>query len=70
LYVADQANNRVMRWTQGATQGTVIAGGNGLGAGANQLISPMGLSVDRHGNLYVADCRNDRIQRFDLEKDL
>ncbi|CAF4221399.1 unnamed protein product, partial [Rotaria magnacalcarata] len=50
--------------------GTVIAGGNGLGAGANQLISPMGLSVDRHGNLYVADCRNDRIQRFDLEKDL
>ncbi|CAF4477548.1 unnamed protein product, partial [Rotaria magnacalcarata] len=54
-------------WTQGATQGTVIAGGNAYGAGANQLTSPIGLSVDRHGNLYVADSRNDRVQRFSIQ---
>ncbi|CAF1665273.1 unnamed protein product, partial [Rotaria magnacalcarata] len=27
LYVGDQGNHRVMRWAQGATQGTVIVGG-------------------------------------------
>ncbi|CAF2225277.1 unnamed protein product, partial [Rotaria magnacalcarata] len=38
-----------MRWTQGDNkQGTVIAGGNGAGAGANQFNSPVGLSFDRH----------------------
>ncbi|CAF2108053.1 unnamed protein product, partial [Rotaria magnacalcarata] len=65
LYVADTGNNRVMRWTQGAKQGTVIVGG--YGAGANQLNWPMGLSFDRHGNLYVADLSNHRVQRFSIE---
>ncbi|CAF1271818.1 unnamed protein product, partial [Rotaria magnacalcarata] len=67
LYVADQENHRVMRWTQGATQGTVIVDGNGRGAGANQLNRPDALSFDRHGNLYVADHYNDRVQRFSIE---
>ncbi|CAF2107168.1 unnamed protein product, partial [Rotaria magnacalcarata] len=30
-----------MRWTQRATQGTVIVGGNGPGAGANQFNNPI-----------------------------
>ncbi|CAF2155941.1 unnamed protein product, partial [Rotaria magnacalcarata] len=47
-------------------QGTVIVGGNGQGAGANQFNHPIGLSVDRHGNLYVADCNNHRVQRFSI----
>ncbi|CAF3718529.1 unnamed protein product, partial [Rotaria socialis] len=56
LYVADSNNHRVMRWTQGdKTQGTVIVGGNGVGA------------FDRHGNLYVADEDNNRVQRFSIE---
>ncbi|CAF5054230.1 unnamed protein product, partial [Rotaria socialis] len=68
LYVADGGNNRVMRWTQGdKKQGTVIVGGNGEGAGANQLNIPRGLSFDRHGNLYVADEYNHRVQRFSIE---
>ncbi|CAM4852345.1 unnamed protein product, partial [Rotaria magnacalcarata] len=67
VYVADTSNNRVMRWTQGAKQGTVIAGGNGAGAGANHLGVPVSLSFDRRGNLYVADQDNDRIQRFPIE---
>ncbi|CAF2105136.1 unnamed protein product, partial [Rotaria magnacalcarata] len=56
-----------VRWTQGATQGPVIAGGNGAGAGANQFDYPIGLSFDRHGNLYVVDQSNDRVQRFSIE---
>ncbi|CAF2037868.1 unnamed protein product [Rotaria magnacalcarata] len=68
LYVADSLNHRVMRWTQGDNkQGTVIAGGNGAGAGANQFNSPVGLSFDRHGDLYVTDYNNHRVQRFSIE---
>ncbi|CAF2153662.1 unnamed protein product, partial [Rotaria magnacalcarata] len=68
LYVADSWNHRVLRWTQGdKKQGTVIEGGNGQGAGTNQLIYPVGLSFDRHGNLYVVDGGNERVQRFSIE---
>ncbi|CAF4792555.1 unnamed protein product, partial [Rotaria magnacalcarata] len=57
VYVADEVNCRVIRWTQEAKQGTVIVGGNGPGAGANQFHFPYGLSFDRNGNLYVADAK-------------
>ncbi|CAF3341873.1 unnamed protein product [Rotaria socialis] len=68
LYVADSWNHRVMRWTQGdKKQGTVIVGGNGKGEGANQFNDPIGLSFDRHGNLYVADQNIYRVQRFSIE---
>ncbi|CAF3423076.1 unnamed protein product [Rotaria socialis] len=68
LYVADSGNHCVMRWTQGdKKQGAVIVGGNGSGAGANQLDGPRGLSFDRHGNLYVVDYNNHRVQRFSIK---
>ncbi|CAF2124545.1 unnamed protein product [Rotaria magnacalcarata] len=68
LYVADHENHRVMRWTQGdKKQGTVIVGGNGSGAEANQFNFPTGLSFDRHGNLYVGEYGNHRVQRFSIE---
>ncbi|CAF4991840.1 unnamed protein product, partial [Rotaria socialis] len=68
LYVADTWNDRVMCWTQGdKKQGTAIVGGNGEGKGANQFNCPRGLSFDRHGNLYVADNENNRVQRFSIE---
>ncbi|CAF3239996.1 unnamed protein product, partial [Rotaria socialis] len=68
IYVADSSNHRVMRWTQGDKKhGTIIVGGNGQGAGANQFNYPDGLSFDRHGNLYVVDNENNRVQRFSIE---
>ncbi|CAF3424002.1 unnamed protein product [Rotaria socialis] len=68
LYVADSLNHRVMRWTQGdKKQGTVIVGGHGQGAGANQFNCLRGLSFDRHGNLYVVDENNHRVQRFSIK---
>ncbi|CAF4095879.1 unnamed protein product [Rotaria magnacalcarata] len=68
FYVADSGDNdRVMRWSSGATQGKVIAGGFGEGQQEDQLNSPMGLSFDRHGNLYVAEWGNNRVQRFSIE---
>jgi DNA-binding beta-propeller fold protein YncE len=53
-----------MRWSKGATQGSVIVGGNGEGSQSNQLNRPKGLSFDRHGNLYVVDNGNHRVQKF------
>ncbi|CAF4629799.1 unnamed protein product, partial [Rotaria socialis] len=68
LYVADFGNHRVMRWTQGdKKQGTVVVGGNDEGAGANQFNYLVGLSFDRHGNLYVVDRDNHRVHRFSIE---
>jgi DNA-binding beta-propeller fold protein YncE len=61
IYVADQINDRVMHWFQGAREGTILVGGNGRGQNSNQLYGPTGLSFDRQGNLYVADRWNDRI---------
>ncbi|CAF3387229.1 unnamed protein product [Rotaria socialis] len=68
LYVPDHMNHCVLRWTQGdKKQGTVIVGGDRKGAGAYQFQYPRGLSFDRHGNLYVADHYNYRVQRFSIE---
>ncbi|CAF1526781.1 unnamed protein product [Rotaria sordida] len=68
VYVADTSNHRIIRWPKGATQGSVIVGGNGAGRQSNQLTSPVGLSFDRHGNLYVVDYENDRVQKFNIEQ--
>ncbi|CAM4972273.1 unnamed protein product [Rotaria socialis] len=68
LYVADSRNHRVMRWIHGDKgQGTVIVGGNGQGERADQFNVPRGLSFDQHGNLYVVDMGNNRVQRFSIE---
>jgi sugar lactone lactonase YvrE len=71
VYVAEggdrfnRGNNRITRWCEGMA--TVIVGGNGMGGRAHQFNVPTGLSFDRHGNLYVADCWNHRVQRFAIE---
>ncbi|CAF4457864.1 unnamed protein product, partial [Didymodactylos carnosus] len=67
VYVAEEGNDRIMRWPKGATQGSVIVGGNGRGEQLNQLYWPFGLSFDRHGNLYVVDCGNHRVQKFNID---
>ena len=43
---------------------STVAGGNGEGSAANQLIEPLGVAVDGDGNLYVADGGNNRVQKF------
>lgn len=64
IYIADNSNNRVVKWAPGATSGTVVAGGNGAGNGANQLNTPADVYIDGTGNLYIADQNNHRIQRW------
>jgi hypothetical protein len=56
-----------MRWVKGATQGSVIVGGNDLGGQLVQLNRPFGLSFDRYGHLYVVDWGNGRVQKFNID---
>jgi tripartite motif-containing protein 2/3/tripartite motif-containing protein 71 len=67
IYVADSLNHRVMCWCKEAKEGTIIVGGNGKGKQANQLNGPIDLSFDRQGNLYIVDCWNHRIQKFEID---
>ena len=46
------------------TEGVTVAGGNGQGSAANQLYSPMGITLDASGNIYIVDMYNDRIQKW------
>jgi sugar lactone lactonase YvrE len=55
-----------MRWPKGATEGIIVAGGNGAGERANQIKFPMSLAFDRQGKLYVTDNSNNRVQRFNI----
>ncbi|CAF3986970.1 unnamed protein product, partial [Rotaria sp. Silwood2] len=67
IYIADSSNHRIVRWPQGAKQGSIVVGGNGKGEQANQLSGPLDLTFDRQGNLYVVDNGNYRVQRFDMD---
>ncbi len=67
LYVADQDNNRIIRFPPGSangTNGTVIAGGNGSGSTLNRFNRSIDFDWDSQGNLYVADRDNYRILKF------
>lgn len=62
VYVTEYSNNRVTKWTPGATAGVVVSGGNGQGAAANQLNRPTGIVVDNLGGVFVTDANNHRVQ--------
>jgi uncharacterized protein (TIGR03437 family) len=70
IYVADADDNRVRRINLDGTiqtvAGTGIAGfsGDGGPAEAAQLNAPYGLTVDRTGNLYIADLGNARVRKL------
>lgn len=72
IYVADAGKHGVFRLAGGEL--TRVAGGNGEGlagdggaATAAKLNYPLGLALDAAGRLYVADSRNDRVRRIDLQ---
>ena len=64
IYVADNVNNRVVKWAPGANTGTVIAGNGSAGNSPAQLNTPSDIYIDGVGNLYISDLNNHRIQRW------
>ena len=72
LYVTDAHHARVRRINTLTNTITTVAGcgvdgysGDDGPAVHAQLASPHGSALDRHGNLYIADLKNDRIRRVD-----
>lgn len=68
LYIADWANHRVRKVSQGivttvAGNGTNGAGGDGGPAVKAQLSSPSGVAIGPGGELYIADLNNARVRR-------
>jgi uncharacterized protein (TIGR03437 family) len=70
LYIADQANHRIRRVSNGII--TTIAGtgqpdfsGDNGPAEAAALNTPMDVKVDSRGNIYIADMLNQRVRRVD-----
>jgi hypothetical protein len=77
IYVADSMNNRISKWTSNGTapewlgnEVTGWQGGNSTTAAAtagsdkNSFSYPTGVFVDGSGNIYVADCTNNRISKW------
>jgi len=73
VYVADQVNHRIRKiteeddgtWTVSTLAGSGAGGHqNGTGAAA-RFNFPVGVAVDKSGNVYVADFNNDRIRKME-----
>ncbi len=70
LYIADAANHRVRKVSDGVI--TTVAGnghggfsGDGGPAAAAQLNQPYDVTLDAAGNLYIADFGNQRVRKVD-----
>ncbi|CAF1492788.1 unnamed protein product, partial [Didymodactylos carnosus] len=62
LYVSNSGGNTVAKWSIGSSTGTFLVGPSGLNS--TLLNHPLGITRDDYGNLYVADCYNNRIQMY------
>ncbi|CAF4658310.1 unnamed protein product, partial [Rotaria sp. Silwood2] len=64
LYISDYEKHEVRRYQIGDKNGTLVAGGNGNGAGLNQLNYPTYISVDQQQTVYVSDNGNHRVMKW------
>lgn len=69
VYVADTSNHRIVKFT--ATGDQVNTWGHFSPADHDEwedgFDTPVGIAVDRRGNVYIADCKNARIQQWTSE---
>jgi sugar lactone lactonase YvrE len=68
VYVADVGNNKIRKITPDGVVTTVAGTGkrgaqNGPARSAT-FYRPFGLTIDKHGNLYVADYQNNKVRKI------
>ena len=65
IAIADRWNHRIVEWIIGASNGEVIAGGQGQGNRIDQLSYPSDVLIDKDTNsLLICDRRNQRVLRW------
>ncbi|CAF4022076.1 unnamed protein product [Rotaria sp. Silwood1] len=64
LYISDTTKNEVRRYQIGDRNGTIVAGGHGIGAGFNQLNGPTCVFVDQQEAIYVSENYNNRVMKW------
>ncbi|CAF4270681.1 unnamed protein product, partial [Adineta steineri] len=66
LYATDETTHYVIwRLLKNAVNPTIVVGTSGSqGSSSTQLNFPNDVYVDRSGNIYVTDCDNHRVQKF------
>ncbi|CAF3563380.1 unnamed protein product, partial [Adineta steineri] len=66
LYATDETTHYVVwRLLKNAVNPTIVAGTSGSqGSSSTQLNFPNDVYIDRSGNIYVTDCNNHRVQKF------
>jgi sugar lactone lactonase YvrE len=70
LYIADYENNRIQKWTYGASAGVTVAGNGECSADTlSQLCRPKFVIVDSNQNIYTVDIRFTRIVRWTIGAD-
>ncbi|CAF4154626.1 unnamed protein product [Rotaria sordida] len=67
LYISDDFKHEVRRYQIGDKNGTIVAGGNGEGAGLNQLNDPSYIFVDQEQTVYVSDGQNNRVMKWNKD---
>ncbi|CAF1384083.1 unnamed protein product [Rotaria sordida] len=67
LYISDLDKREVRRYQIGDKNGTLVAGGNGKGAGVNQLDEPTYIFVDQQQAVYVSDDYNHRVMKWNKD---
>jgi|GEM_PF-969054 len=70
MYIADRGNNRIRKVDSSGKISTIAGNGTngysgdyGLAISA-QLYYPSGIAFDSSGNMYIADCNNNRIRKI------
>jgi sugar lactone lactonase YvrE len=73
LYISDEVNNRVLKFSSGASSASSVIGQQGSFTSGNQnqgtissssLAFPLGIAIDVNNSLYVCDSQNNRLLCF------
>ncbi|CAF1574544.1 unnamed protein product [Rotaria magnacalcarata] len=61
VYVADQANQRVIKWGSSSNNGVVVADVKGVDDG---IFNPVDLAIDKNGTMFICDYGDRRVIRW------
>ncbi|CAF3957679.1 unnamed protein product [Adineta steineri] len=65
IYTADRQNGRIVEWKYGAKNGEIVAGGQYVGSGTDELNWPSSILIDKNnGFMIICDPRNKRVVRW------